>query len=111
MLIQVVGVDSAFSNMGLARASIDLRTGSILINSLRLISTEAQAKKVVRKSSDDLRRARELHGALSEFAPGSLVAFAEVPHGSQSGRASWALGIAVGVLASCPIPMIQVNAL
>ena len=105
----VTGVDAAFANFGLCRARI--HDGLIQPSELQLISTEGQDKKVVRKSSDDLRRAKELINPFVSFCRSSTIAFAEVPHGSQSARASWSLGIAVGVLAACPVPMIQVSAL
>ena len=110
--ITVVGIDAAFSNMGFAMATVDTsKSTAVKISELRLVSTESQHKKEVRKSSDDLRRARELHQALLEQCRGSAVAMAEVPSGSQSSRASWSLGIAVGILAGCPIPLIQVSQL
>ena len=102
-------MDADFANFGICMAEID----GLVIRpiELKLISTEGQDKKVVRKSSDDLRRARELLMGFHTSTHGCHIAFAEVPHGSQSARASWSLEIAVGVLAACPIPMIQVSAL
>lgn len=117
MRMQVIGIDSAFSNMGLCAAYINTQEVSIKskveVTHLTLVTTEGQDKKIVRKSSDDLRRARDLHSGLTSFIDchHPRIAFAEVPHGSQSARASWALGIAVGVLACCPVPIIQVSAL
>jgi Holliday junction resolvasome RuvABC endonuclease subunit len=108
--IQVVGVDAAFSNMGFAIADIDLISKKILVKDIKLVKTESMSGKSVRKSSDDLRRAKQLQAALVANSDHCYVAFVEVPHGSQSARASWSLGIAVGVLSSCPIPIIQVNA-
>lgn len=105
----VVGVDAAFANFGLCLAHAN---GALLRPvELKLISTVGQDKKVVRKSSDDLRRAKELHDAFVGFSKQAAVVFAEVPSGSQSARSSWSLGIAVGVLASCPVPLIQVSQL
>ena len=113
--IQVVGLDVAFANFGMARAKIDIDTAlnlCVAVTDLKLLSTTGQDKKVVRKSSDDLRRAREILAPMQDFCRGrASIAFAEVPHGSQSSRASWSLGISVGILASCPIPVIQVSAL
>lgn len=110
--LTVLGIDAAFSNMGLARMSVESRGGHIIdVESLCLVCTEGQHKKEVRKSSDDLRRARELHDALIRECGGTFLAMAEVPSGSQSSRASWSLGIAVGILAGCPVPVIQVSQL
>jgi len=115
--IRVAGLDVAFSNFGMARAEIhpdgikNLDYTRVNVTDLKLLSTTGMDKKVVRKSSDDLRRARELLVPMQNFCTTATIAFAEVPHGSQSARASWSLGVSVGVLASCPIPVIQVSAL
>ena len=109
----ITGVDAAFSHMGFARMQFDTRAplGTLTLLSLHLASTEGQDKKVVRKSSDDLRRARELVKSMQTHCEGSLIAAVEVPTGSQSSRAAWSLGIAVGVIASCPVATIEVSPL
>lgn len=107
-IIPVVGIDAAFANMGFARMNLDLETSKLDLASIRTVTTEGQTKKVVRKNSDDLRRARELHTALHEELDGCAVAFAEIPSGAQHARSSMGFGIAVGVLASCKIPLIEV---
>ncbi len=115
-LIKVVGIDPAFANIGVCCGFL-VPDGSpsgfrLQISTLELIQTQADkaGKKVVRKNSDDLRRAqeasRQLRGIISDFKP-SMV-FAEVPTGAQSARAAWALGIAVGVLAGIDSPLVQV---
>ena len=116
--IHVAGLDVAFANFGMARAEIhpdgirNLDYTRVNVTDLRLITTEGLNKKLVRKSSDDLRRARELLEPLKTFCLGRVgIAFAEVPSGSQQARSSWGLGISVGVLASCPVPVIQVSQL
>ena len=112
--IRAVAIDAAFAHMGLAAALITLEGSTIKVEGvdLRLISTEREGKKVVRKSSDDLRRAGMLHQGLCTFIkhhPGTTIAFAEVPSGSQSASAARALGIAVGVLGGCPLPIVEVS--
>lgn len=103
----VVGIDMAFANMGLARARLD---GDVITGlDLKLVSTVSVDTKVVRKSSNELRRAAELVAELRAFCAGADFAIAEVPSGSQSAGAARALGIAVGVLASCPIPVLEVS--
>jgi Holliday junction resolvasome RuvABC endonuclease subunit len=112
MKIKVIGIDPAFANIGLALGEVDVGSGRVNIRDLHLIRTEAEKvnKKVVRKNSDDLRRAREnitaLRGVIDAYDP-SFV-FAEVPTGAQSARASWTLGIAVGMLGAVTKPMIEV---
>lgn len=113
MRINAVGIDAAFANMGFAKVHIDVSPGQlarIVCDDLILVSTTViEDRKVVRKSSTELRRAQELCEALAKQCAGASFAFVEVPSGSQSASAARALGIAVGVLASCPIPIIEVS--
>lgn len=111
-VISVVGIDPSLRNFGLSKAIIHLDTLKIQVLDLKLSvpdGLEKSAKKVVRKNSDDLRRARIQQRAMVEFCQGSQLAFVEVPVGSQSARAMASYGICVGVLASCPISMIEVT--
>ena len=111
MLIRAVGVDAAFANMGFAQVEIEAN-GTVKCLGLYLVTTEVtEDRKVVRKSSTELRRAQELCKALAHHTTGqgAQFAFVEVPSGSQSASAARALGIAVGVLGSCQIPIIEVN--
>lgn len=111
----VIGIDAAFANTGIAIARYDLANDEIHLNELRLIHTEADKanKKVVRKNSDDLRRASEvitgLNQAIKDADP--AFAFCEVPFGAQSARAAWALGISVGLIAyvNSKVSLIQVT--
>jgi Holliday junction resolvasome RuvABC endonuclease subunit len=110
----VIGIDAAFANMGLASATIGMRAGRPAIlscDNLHLITTEVEAKKQVRVSSDELRRAVLLHDGLKEWIArcNPVLAFAEIPSGSQSASAARCLGIAVGVLASCSVPIVEVS--
>lgn len=113
MLIRAVGIDAAFANMGFAHVGLTVVAGKVQAVdclSLFLLSTSSGADaKVVRKSSTELRRAKELHGALMHRTADQQFAFVEVPSGSQSAQAARSLGIAVGVLAACPIPIIEVS--
>lgn len=109
--ITVIGIDPSFVNMGFARATVDLNTLKIDVTNLLLLKTESQGGKAVRKNSDDLRRAKELHDTLITQCKGCVIAMIEVPVNSQSARAAWTLGIALGVLAACPIPIIQLSPL
>lgn len=111
MLIRAVGIDAAFANMGFAQVEID-GAGRVDCLGLYLVTTEAiEDRKVVRKSSTELRRAQELCKALAQHTidRGAQFAFVEVPSGSQSASAARALGIAVGVLGSCQVPIIEVS--
>jgi Holliday junction resolvasome RuvABC endonuclease subunit len=109
MKIKVMGIDAAFTNIGLALATVDLTDPAnpvVDVIDLHLIHTAPMKKRPrgMPRSADDMRRAREavngIHEHIAKWQPDIIVA--EVPFGSQSARASWALGIALGVLASIP---------
>ncbi|WP_413464077.1 hypothetical protein [Cupriavidus metallidurans] len=112
MKLKVVGIDPSLKNFGFAIGTIDVETLAVEVQGLVLAKTEPDKKsaKVVRKNSDDLERARILHTALQEHCRDADLAIAEVPVGSQSARAMASYGVCVGVLSSCPIPLIQVTA-
>lgn len=110
MKIQAISIDPAFANMGLARVIVDTETMRISWRGFLLVRTERDHHKQVRKSSSDLERAKLLHDSLRDWVGEATLAFAEVPGGnSQSAVAARGLGIAVGVLASCPVPLIEVS--
>ena len=109
--ILVAGLDPAFANFGIARMRLDLDSLELSLERVRTLVTRPIAKaarKVVRKNSDDLRRAKELHDAFHEELDGCVVAFGEIPTGTQGARAALGFGVALGILASCKIPIIQV---
>lgn len=106
--IRIVGIDPALRNFGFAQATLDVHTLEYKIDNLILVESENEAGKTVRKNSDDLRRAGLLFRGLANACKGAAFAIAEVPVGSQSARAMASYGMCVGVLAACPIPLIQV---
>lgn len=109
--ISVVGLDPSMANFGMCFMTLDLKSLDLTLEELVLIETEKKANKVVRQNSDDLRRCQEIilmyHKAVERF--GAEFAFSEVPTGAQSARAMLANGIVLGLLASCPVPLIQVQ--
>ena len=113
--IRLLGMDAAFANVGLVVADYEIATGSVKIVDMILIQTEADkaGKKVIRKNSDDVRRAGEiisgLDNVITNFKP--RMCMVEVPSGAQSARASWSLGIAVGCIGyvQSRIPLVQVT--
>lgn len=107
--ISIVAFDPSLRNFGVVKATLDPFTLEYTVDDLILISTGGEDKKVVRKNSDDLRRAKLLSDGLIEACRGASFAIAEVPVGSQSARAMASYGVCVGVLAGCPIPLIQVT--
>jgi Holliday junction resolvasome RuvABC endonuclease subunit len=113
MHIKLVGIDPSLSNFGFCRATYDTDIADqerrLVINGIWNVSTEiGKDRKVVRKNSDDLARAGTLQKALQIMCKDQDIAMVEVPVGSQSARAMASYGICVGVLASCPIPLVQV---
>lgn len=115
--VKILGIDAAFSNIGLALMSADMDDQGVLSNffleDLVLIHTAPQKRKRgVPRSTDDMRRAREsvdgIRAMIAKHQPDYIAA--EIPFGSQSARASWALGIALGVLAGVD-DLIQVTPL
>jgi Holliday junction resolvasome RuvABC endonuclease subunit len=108
--ILVAGLDPALANFGIARLWLDLGTLDLKLDRFRTVVTEKLAgkKKAIRQNSDDLRRARELHDGMHEELKDCAFAFAEIPAGAKGARAMYGFGVAVGVLASCKIPMFEV---
>lgn len=127
MKIKVVGIDPALSNLGIATATVDITDPeNFKVYDLKLAKTEdgkltkAAVKdgkavnkrylpKGVSQGSDDLRRAKVLSDAFLEAARGADLVIAEIPIGSQSARAMASYGVSLGVLASCPVELIEVS--
>lgn len=108
--VAVLGIDPGLANMGLVEAEVCLLTGEVIkISRMTLIRTEKSKDKQVKRRNDDMHRARLLTNGLSDSASRCLLGMAEIPGGAQSARAAYALGVAVGVLAGCPIPLIEVD--
>lgn len=110
--MKIIGCDPSLRNFGIVVAELDINTMEFKIQDMRLVKPEAadkKVRKVVRKNSDDLERAKALHDGFVELCQGASMAFVEVPVGSQSARAMASYGICIGVLAACPIPMIQLT--
>jgi Holliday junction resolvasome RuvABC endonuclease subunit len=111
--LKIIGMDPSLSNFGFAKATLDPATMLYTVDELVLVKTENEKdkklKKTVRKNSEDLERARALYEGMIEACQGATLAIAEVPVGSQSARAMASYGVCVGVLAACPIPLIQVT--
>ena len=112
-LIRVAGLDPSLRNLGIVVADVDISQPDYPFEIVRMELSqpkdEAKKAKTVRKNSDDLRRAKQLHDAFQKAISEAAFAFVEVPVGSQSARAMASYGICIGVLASCSIPMIQLS--
>lgn len=109
-LIKVVAFDPSMSNFGICLATVDANTLKPTIEDLQLIKTEPETKKGVKKVSDDIRRAKEVLAGMRDACEGRALAIVEVPLGvaAQYNHAIFNSGLVTGVLAACPIPLIQV---
>jgi len=108
-IVRVAGIDPSLRNTGLAIMDIHSEDGSFYnMVGLHLLSTKPPKNKTQRKSSADFMAASEIASALRyQLAKNDVrVVFAEVPSGTQSARASFALGISLGIIASVvPAPI------
>jgi Holliday junction resolvasome RuvABC endonuclease subunit len=111
MKIKVVGIDISLSNLGMAVGYYDTEAARFAVEKLVLVETELDkaSRKTVRKNSDDLRRATLLQKALTLICKDATVAMVEMPVGSKSARAMASYGVCIGVMASCPVPLIQLT--
>lgn len=110
--IKILGIDAALSNTGYVVAEIDCATSAVTaIHEHGTIITAPSKVKKVRKSSDALERARSIANYLNAVIKDNdiRIATAEVPSGAQSASACYAFGIAVGILASLPVSIIEVS--
>lgn len=110
--ITLLGLDPSLTNTGYVVAVIDCQTRTIqqVIEHGTIVTAPSKNKKV-RKSSDALERARSiaktLQGVIAKH--GIKIASSEIPSGAQSASACYAFGISVGLLASLPVPIIEVS--
>lgn len=98
------------SNFGVAEVTLNMENLTFHVDRLTLADSESEAGKTVRKNSDDLRRAQILYQGMMDACKDAAFAIAEIPVGSQSARAMASYGVCCGVLAACPVSLIQVTA-
>ena len=110
MKIRIIGIDPSMSNWGMCKATLDVATMEWTVDDLILIETESESKKGVIKQSDDLRRAKIVQAGMIEACEDASFAISEIPFCNPAGYAgaNFNSGLVTGVLASCPIPLIQV---
>jgi len=111
--IRILGIDPSLNSFGIAKTVVDLKTMEVIADEVYVIQpdkADAVTKKIVRKNSDDLRRATWLQSKMIEACEGFDLVAVEMPVGSQSARAMASYGIVIGVLSSCSTPMIEVTA-
>lgn len=112
-VLKIASIDPSLSNFGLAKGTIDISVESfpVTLSELQLVETDTDksARKVVRRNSEDLERARKLLRGMQRFIADVDMVFVEVPVGSQSARSMASYGICIGILASIGKPLIQVT--
>lgn len=112
MKIEILGCDPSMRNFGFAKAIYDTDTGEVDIIDLYLAQTkpaDKSTKKKIRQNCLDLVDAREMQKALVEQCKGQAMAMVEIPVGSQNARSMMSCGLCIGILASCPVPIIPVT--
>lgn len=107
-VIRVAGIDPSLRNWGMSKMLLDCDNMTLELEDITTVRTESRKGKTVRQNSDDLRCAQELLAGFHAWVKDCVIGFCEVPSGSQAARANIGFGISIGVLASSPIPLIQV---
>lgn len=111
---KILGMDPSFSNWGLAAMVYESKSGSLSLAKLDVAHPPTDDSKQVRQSSKDLERASYLLEKINSYLPYVDVICIEVPHGSQSARASLGAGVCLGLIAALKLltnkPIICVNA-
>ncbi|WP_445193918.1 crossover junction endodeoxyribonuclease RuvC [Sphingomonas sp. Tas61C01] len=109
--ITLLGIDPGLSNTGYAVVEADLASRR-LVRTLELgtICTERDNHTQVRRTSDDLRRARILRHGLQEVVQrfGITVAANEMISTSPYARPSFNFGVTLGVIASFDFMLLEV---
>lgn len=107
--IPVMAIDPSLRYTGVALGHV--MGDRVTVEAIHLIETEKTEHKQTRKNSDDLRCARLIHDALLEHRADHkpVITMVEVPSGTQSARASWTLGIMLGLIATLPHPVIELS--
>lgn len=108
MKVNIVGIDPAVRNFGYAKSVYDTDNNLLRMTGLALVTTEKDSHKGVRANSDDFRRAQHHHRSLVNHCKGMNMACVELPSGTQSFRGAMSNGMVLGIVAACPIVIIQV---
>lgn len=98
--ITVTGFDPSLTNWGCVRAVVKIENDMASIYSIQaveVISTVADKRKGVRKSTSDITRAKAIVNGLERFWDVDYY-FAEAPYGSQSFSAAVSYGLCIGIL-------------
>lgn len=114
LMVKIVGLDPSMSNWGIAVMSYTLSTDVLELNQVDVIKTKPIKNSKLRKSIQDLNRAKTLIDGVYEYVKDADVVVVELPHGSQSAAAMKSYGICIALtaaLTSLDIPFIYMTAL
>jgi Holliday junction resolvasome RuvABC endonuclease subunit len=111
--LTMLGIDPGLSNTGYAVARVDVSARKI-VKTLELgtIQTERETAKTIRRTSDDLRRARKIHRELRAVVERHSIAVAacEMQSTAPYKRISLNFGVTLGVIASFDFFLIELLA-
>lgn len=96
--IAVVGFDPSLRNWGVAKGILIPETMQVIIHHLDVIKPSITQGKKVKNNFKDLEAGEQLASGAWSHAEHAQAVFVEVPHGSQSARASVGYGVCIGVL-------------
>lgn len=113
-IVRVVGFDASLTNTGWAVVDVDVSGCPKIVDIVEMGLSEtspAPKKSKVRVSSDNVARACKQRACMVSVIETHTadLACAEIPSGAQSAKAALAFGIVIGLLASLPIPMVEVT--
>lgn len=115
--IRVVGFDPSMSNWGMVATDVNCDSGEVVVVDMKVASTnKTKNTKQIRVTSDDLRRAKELYALVIDFIAKSnaKLIMTEISTGGSPGKGTrliTAFGVCTGILASLPLPIIEVTPL
>jgi Holliday junction resolvasome RuvABC endonuclease subunit len=112
-MLKIVALDPSYNNTGAVSATID-KDLKLSVHKLYLIQPEKttnkeRAKLKIRKSNDDIRRARFASEEIHNLVKNCDIVFAEIPVAGQSARAAFSFGIVYGILAGIKQPLVELT--
>lgn len=113
-MTKIIGMDPSLNHWGIAVMSYDPLLNVLELNQVDVIKTKPIKNSKLRKSIQDLNRAKTLIDGVYEYVKEADVVVVELPHGSQSAQSmkSYAICIALtAALTSLDIPFIYMTAL
>ena len=110
-IVTVMGIDPSLRNTGIAVTYVDTDENKIIQIVDLILARTQPGPKSQRKSSADFEAASVISATIRNIVKihDPKVVFAEIPSGTQSSRASFALGITLGIMATMQPKPIEVT--